>query len=223
HVGPKAYYNRKIGPYGIGFRFNAFINNYDETLDYLDLSHSQYLLGIHLSYKPWQNTFIRTSFDRYQRTYAERAARNSAGMRLTSNDDLEYQYQNYGFTVRQRLLRKLTLGLDYRYTQRTDLFEGYDDYDRHSGRVYARLRYDRINATASITQRIYHFPNAFAFNLAAAGDKRLDTSHATLDVELRASKRFAIHLEAVKSLMESSDPRAEYDRTLVSLSLRWKL
>lgn len=223
HFGPKAYYNRKIGPVGIGFRFNAFINNYDETLDYLDLSHNQYLLGVHLSYKPWQNTFIRASYDRYQRTYAERLARNSAGIRFTSNDDLEYQYQNYGVTFRQRLLQRLTLGLDYRYTQRTDLFEGYDDYNRHSGRVYASMRYKRLNARASFTHRIYDFPNAFAFNLATAGDKTLDTSHGILEAELRVSKHFAINLEAVKSLVESSDPRTEYDRTQIALSLRWKL
>ena len=223
HFGPRAYYSRKIGPVGVGFRFNAFINNYDETLDYLDLSHNQYLLGVHLSYKPWRNTFVRASFDRYQRLYEERVARDTNGIRFTGNDDLEYEYQNYGLTLRQRLFRRVTAGLDYRYTQRTDLFEGYDDYSRHSGRAYFSLRYKRFNARASLTHRIYEFPNAFAFNLAAAGEKTLDTSHANLNAELRVSNHFAINLEAVKSLVDSSDPRTEYDRTRLSLSLRWTL
>ena len=85
------------------------------------------------------------------------------------------------------------------------------------------MRYKRFNARASFTHRIYDFPNAFVFNLAAAGDKTLDTSHGILEAELRVSKHFAINLEAVKSLVESSDPRTEYDRTQIALSLRWKL
>ena len=221
--GPKAYYHRDIGRFGFGFRVDASITRYEETLDYLDLTHEQYLGGVHISLKPLKRTLVQISGDYYQRLYADRAAKTIDGIRFVTNDNLEYTYQNMGLTVRQQLLRNLVLGLDYRYTQREDVFENYEDYDRHTGRAYLRFRKGRFSARAAFTYRTYDFPNAFAFDEITAGERTLDTTFGQFEAEFRVSRRFAIKAEAILNVVESSDPRSEYDRNRLSAGLTWRM
>ena len=192
-------------------------------MDFLDLTHEQYLGGAHLSFKPRQNTLVQISGDYYQRRYADRLAKNLSGFRFTGNDNLEYRYQNIGLTVRRRLWRNVLLGVDYRYTRREDVFENYDDYDRHSGRVYLRFRRARLSARASYTYRTYDFPNAFAFDNALAGQRTLDTSFAKLEGEFRMSQRISLTAEAALNVVDSSDPRSQYDRNQLAAGLIWRL
>jgi hypothetical protein len=221
--GPKADYHRDLGRFGFGFRMDASITRYDETLDFLDLTHEQYLGGVHVSVKPRRNTLVQLSGDYYQRRYADREAKDINGVRFTSNDNLKYHYQNLGLTVRQQLGRSLVLGFDYRYTQREDVFADYDDYDRHTGRGYLRYRQGRLSARASYTYRTYDFANALAFDNVAAGERTLDTSFGALEAEFRLSRRFAINVEAILNMVESSDPRSEYDRNRLSAGVVWRM
>ncbi len=223
HMGPRMYYHREIGPVGFGFRLSAHINQYDETLDFLDLTHEQYLGGVHLSYRPWQRTTFKLNGDYYRRKYANRVHKDINGIRFTDNRLLEYEYLNYGLTVNQRLFRSLSLNFDYRYTQRNDRMDGYDDYDRHTGRVGMRFRAKRLTARAAYTYRTYEFLNAFAFDNPVAGERTLDTSYAMLDASYRFTRHFGMKLVLKKDLVESSDARSEYDRMQLAVSLRWRL
>ncbi len=223
HFGPRVYYHREIGPVGFGFRLAAHINQYDETLDYLDLTHEQYLGGVHVSYRPWQRTTLKLTGDYYRRKYANRVHKDINGIRFTDNRLLEYEYLNYGLSVDQRLFRSLSLNFDYRFTQRNDRMDGYDDYDRHTGRVGMRFRAKLLTVEAAYTYRTYDFPNAFAFDNLLAGEKTLDTSYAMLEANYRFTRHFGVRLDLKNDLVESSDPRVEYDRMQVALSLRWRL
>ena len=136
--GPRVYYHRKRGAFGYGLRADAFISEYAETLDYLDLTHEQYLAGVHVSYDPLRNTQLRLSYDHSERQYDQRKAKTIGGIRFTSNDELNYLYDSIGGSLRQKLGSGLAIYLDYQFTERSDQFEAYDDYERHTGRVRAR-------------------------------------------------------------------------------------
>ena len=138
-IGPSIYYHRKRTKLGYGWRAEGYANDYADTLDYLDLSNQQYLAGVHVSYYPWRTTEIRTGFDWSRREYSRRKAKSSSGIRFANNDDLEYDYQNYQATLRQKLWPRTSTVLSYRYTIRDDNFEGYDDYTRHTGRASLRF------------------------------------------------------------------------------------
>ena len=220
--GPDAYYHRDIGRFGYGFRINAYIDRYKETLEYLDLTHEQYLGGAHVSYRPWRNTLVRLSGDYYQRSYSDRVAADATGVRFTDNDELEYTYKNYGLSLRQRLFQSLIVGLDYRYTQREDTFENYDDYNRHTGRGYLRFRHGRFSARAAYTYRTYDFPNALNFDNTPADSWPLQSMYGEFEAAVRLGRRFTLRAEAIMNLVESTDPRGEYDRNQLSMSLEWR-
>ncbi len=219
--GPDAYYHRDIGRFGYGFRFNAYIDRYDETLDYLDLTHEQYLGGAHISFKPLRNTLVRVSGDYYRRMYAERVATDIFGSRFTDNDELEYAYKNVGLSLRQRVSQGLIIGLDYRYTVRDDEFQGYDDYERHTGRGYVGFRRGRFNARASYTYRTYNFPNALNFDDTPADPWPLQSTHAELEAEYQLRRRFTLRAQALFNVVDSTDPRGEYNRNQLSVGIVW--
>jgi len=221
--GPNAYYHRDLGRLGFGFRMDAAITRYDETLDFLDLTNEQYLGGVHLSLRPLRRTLVELSGDYYQRLYADRTAKDSSGIRFVNNDNLEYHYQNVGVSVRQQMHDALLLGFDYRYTQRKDVFEHYDDYDCHTGRAYLRFGRGRWSARASFTYRSYDFPNAFAFDNVTAGERTLKTAFGELQMEFRVSRRFAIKAEATMDAVKSTDSRTEYDRNQLAAGLIWRM
>ena len=220
--GPAAYYHRDIGRFGYGFRFNAFIDRFEETVDFLDLTHEQYLGGAHVSFRPLRNTLVRLSGDYYERSYSDRVASAINGNRFTDNDELEYTYKNLGLTVRQKLLRSFVVGLDYRYTLRDDTFEGYDDYERHTGRGYLRFRHGRFSARASYTYQTYNFPNALNFDDTPADPWPLQATYGELEAEYRFGKRYTVRAEAIFDLVSSTDPRGDYDRNRLALSLIWR-
>ena len=220
--GPDAYYHRDIGRFGYGLRLNAYIDRYEETVDFLDLTHEQYLGGAHLSFRPTRNTLVQVSGDYYQRMYAERVATDASGLRFTDNDELEYTYKNLGLTVRQKLFRSLVVGLDYRYTLRDDTFEGYDDYERHTGRGYLRYQRGRFSAKAAFTYRTYNFPNAINFDNTPADPWPLQSMFGELDLEYRMGKRYTLHARAILNAVDSTDPRGEYDRNQLSLGITWR-
>ncbi len=220
--GPDVYFHRDIGRFGYGFRMNAYIDRYEETLDFLDLTHEQYLGGAHLSFRPLRNTLVRISGDYYQREYADRVAADASGIRFADNDELKYTYQNLGLSLRQRVFRSLVVGLDYRYTQRQDEFENYDDYDRHTGRGYLRFQRGRFSARASYTYRTYDFPNALNFDDTPTDPWPLQTMYGEFEAELKLGRRYTIRAEAILNLVDATDPRSEYDRNQLSLGLTWR-
>ena len=222
-IGPSIYYHRKRTKLGYGWRAEGYANDYADTLDYLDLSNQQYLAGVHVSYYPWRTTEIRTGFDWSRREYSRRKAKSSSGIRFANNDDLEYDYQNYQATLRQKLSQRTSTVLSYRYTIRDDNFEGYDDYTRHTGRASLRYKSRRLEIQTGLTYRLYDFPNAFTFDLIGQGQKDLDTTYAHVNVDYEIMDGIFVRLEALRDMVNASDPRSEYDRDQIAMSLAWQL
>lgn len=221
--GPRFFFEREWGAFGVGFKASGYIRDYDETVDYLDLSHEHYNAGVHFSYRPWQRTQLRLSAEASQRTYINRVAKDLTGTRFLDNDPLEYDYISGGLTLRQGFSRNLSVALDYRYTERTDRFEGYEDYTRHLGRVSLRYFSKRLRARAGYSMRNYDFANAFAYDNPTAELRTLDTSYAELQAEYYFTDHFGVSVNLEKDLVESNDARSEYDRMLTSISATWRL
>ena len=222
-TGPRFYFQREWGAFGAGFRARGYIRDYDETLDYLDASHEHYTAGVFASYRPWKRLLIRLNADASQRLYVTRVAKDLTGTRFIDNDSLEYDYYTGGLTLRQRFTRRLAVSLDYRYTERTDRFEGYEDYTRHTGQINLRYFGKRLRARAGYTMRTYDFPNAFAYDDPTGELRTLDTSYAHLEAEYFVTDHFGFSINLEQDVVESNDTRTEYDRTLASFSATWRL
>ena len=222
-IGPSAYYHRKLGWLGYGLRAEGYLNDYANTLDYLSMTHSQYLAGAHVSLYPWQATELRIGYAWSRREYSQRKAKDAGGIRFANNDELEYDYAHYKATLRQKLWQALSMTLSYRYTVRDDNFEGYDDYTRHTGSASLRYSTRRFNARAGVTYRLYDFPNAFTFDLITEGEKDLDTTYAHAEVSYQLFPSLGVRLEGLRDIVNSSDPRSEYERDQVAVSLIWQL
>jgi tetratricopeptide (TPR) repeat protein len=231
--GPHVYYHRERGRFGYGFSAEAFLNKYDNkfedepeprgSLDYLDLTHEQYQVGAHVSFDLLKHTALRVSYDRYRRDYTRRLAKAADGVRYSNNDPLQLDYQDMGVKMTQDLGRRVDVSLAYQFTQRSDNFEGYDDYDRHSGLASIAFRTRRLGAEAGIVYRTYDFPNGFAFDEPLAGDKTLDRMFAYFEASYRIRQRYHIMASAELDAVDATDPRSAYDRNLFSVGMRWRL
>ena len=225
--GPHIYYHRERGRLGYGMTADAFINKYDNDFDepvaQIDLTHEQYKLGAHVSYDVLRATALRLSYNRTRRDYTQRTAKSATGIRFTTNDNLQYDYQDARVKLSQKLGGRLGVSLAYQYTIRTDNFEGYDDYNRHSGLAELAFRSRRFSAETGIVYRTYDFPNGFAFDLPSAGEKTLDRMYAYFEASFRVRQRYAIMLSAEMDVVESTDPRSAYDRNQIALGMRWSL
>jgi tetratricopeptide (TPR) repeat protein len=225
--GPHVYYHSERGRLGYGFSAEAFINKYDndfeDELAFLDLTHEQYQVGAHVSFDVLKHTALRVSYDRYRRDYTQRKARSESGIRFSDNDRLQYDYHEAGARVRQELGRRLDLSVSYDYTIRTDNFEGYDDYRRHA--AMAELGFDsrRFDADVGVVFQSFDFPNGFAFDVPAGGEKDLNRTFTYVEASYRIRPRYAVMLTAEIDLVESSDPRTSYDRNQIALGMRWSL
>ena len=222
-LGPRVYYERELGKFGWGFRGSAYIRNFDETLDYLDLTQEQYQAGVHVSYRPWQNTKIRVLGDATKRNYASRVAKGVDGIRFNDNDLLVYDYVTAGITVKQRLSQSFSATFDFRYSERTDLYAAYDDYSRYTGRISVDMRRGRLKAYAAYSYRSYDFPNAFIFDDPLLDLRTLDSTFIALEANYYFTDHLGVHASIEKDLVESNDPRSQYDRMLASLSMHWRL
>ena len=231
--GPHLYYHRERGRFGYGFSAEAFLNKYDNkfedepeprgSLDYLDLTHEQYELGAHVSFDLLRHTRLRVAYDRFRRDYTRRLAKAADGVRYSNNDTLQYDYQHMGAKITQDLGRNVDLSLAYQYSQRVDNFEGYDDYDRHSGLASINFHTRRLGAEAGIVYRTYDFPNGFAFDNPLAGEKTLDRMFAYFEASYRIRQRYHIMASAELDAVDATDPRSAYDRNQLSIGLLWRL
>lgn len=231
--GPNIYYHRERGRFGYGFSAEAFLNKYENkfenepeprgSLDYLDLTHEQYQLGAHVSFDVLKHTGLRVSYDRYRRDYTNRLAKAADGVRYSGNDKLRYDYQDIGIKLTQDLGGRVDISLAYQYTERSDNFENYDDYDRHSGLASIAFRTRRLGAEAGVVYRTYDFPNGFAFDQPAAGEKTLDRMFAYFEASYRIRQRYQIMASAELDTVDASDPRSAYDRNQFSVGMRWRL
>ena len=223
--GPAAEYRHRLGDkIGYGVRFEAQMRSYEDPILVPSYSHDVFLLGGYVSYRVRPRVHLRFGYDAYLRDYAERIARDLDGNRLSTNPTLEYRYQAVQATVGFRLNRRLWLRGDYRRTQRDDQFVGYNDYTQDAFRVQLDLRpMRRFRINLSMTQRMFDYPNAFAFNEPIAGPRELDATTGNLWAEYRVTRRLSAWAEVQLADVTSTDTRTQYDRTRTMIGVKWQM
>ena len=220
--GPELDLHQDLGAFRVGFNGYAVLNRYDDTVRELDYSNEQYNLGTFLLYRPWTRTHVQLSYDATQRNYEYRSARDLNGDRFSNAPAQEFFYQEVALTLRQRLHGSFWFSVGYAYTDREDQYLGYDDYQRHSVRTALYFDRQRFHSRLALAYRDYDFGNAFAFDTPTGGEKTLSKTIATLSAEYRLDFNLTLNATASFDVTDSTDLRAEYERSQASLGVRWE-
>ena len=183
-----------------------------------------YVRGVvSIDYKLRPATSVSVRLRNYWRDYDERLAYDSSGALLTTNPALQYVYQGVQLGVAQRFGRVVELDADFLRLERTDMFEGYDDYSQDAVLLRAVFRPGtRFKLLLSAVGRSYDYPRAFAFNDPAGGPLTLDAASAELAAEFQATRKLSIFAEIAVTDVTSTDSRIEYARTRTLLGARWR-
>jgi len=222
--GPAAEYRHRFGKVGYGVRFEAQMRAYEDPILVPSYSHDVFLLGGYVSYRVRPRIHLRFGYDAYLRDYEERIARDENGNRLSTNPTLEYRYQALQATLGFRINRRLWLRADYRRTQRDDQFVGYNDYTQNAYRVQLDTRpFRKLRVSLSLTQRLFDYPNAFAFNEPIAGPRELDAMSGAVWAEYRITQRLSAWAEIKLTDVTSTDTRTQYDRTRSMIGAKWQM
>jgi hypothetical protein len=196
--------------------------NYDNAAMLPQNDHEFLSGGLSAQYRFTSTSLLRVTANAYQRRFGERPSFDLDGRQPTGNPAVRYDYTEFGATARQRITRNMWFGLNYARTTRTDQHAGYNDYIRDSYGVQLSLRLsDRFRLQAAANYLIYGYDNAFAYNVAAAGRKTLDTGIAHVSASWRLSKSLSLIGEYDYYDSVSNDARIAYTRSQYVLGLRW--
>ena len=142
---------------------------------------------------------------------------------MYGNPPVEYDYLELGITARQRITRAMWFGVDYIRTHREDGHVGYNNYVKDSYGVEFHWRIgNRFNLEASGIYQIYDYENAFAFQNPVAGRKTLERTIASVIADFRMTRSLTLIAEYRYDDADSNDARIAYDRSRISLTVRWE-
>lgn len=164
---------------------------------------------------------LTLSYDHETRDYDERRALDLGG-NLVTGTTREYVYDIAGVSLRSRLGRDWVMYVDYRRTQRQDMYVGYYDFDED--RAGVRLRYSagavKVRVAASLLDRNY--PNAYAFDEPT--QPHLEYNAVELDAkgEYSLDPRWSLWLEGKYWNQDTTDLRYLYDRYQLMVGVRWE-
>ena len=114
-------------------------------------------------------------------------------------------------------------GFGYRYTDRTDDYQGYNDYTRDTYSFEFHWSPGRRFAVdLDSTYRNYNYPNAFAFHNPVAGPKTLETAETELTATYRINRNLSVTGELEYRDDASTDTRIQYDRMIISIGVVWQ-
>jgi tetratricopeptide (TPR) repeat protein len=222
--GPELNIIQRFGGFGFGFRMKGQLWDYEDTEVVPEYDHEFFVFGGHVQYKlPW-DTLFRLTIEKSSRRYAERPSFDLNGDQLITNPALRYDYLEYAFTARQRIVDSFWFGFGYALMDREDRYVGYNDFSRDSYNFEVNWSPGRrFNLAMNAWYRVYDYPNAFAFNNPVAGEKTLETIDSEILATFLLSDHFWLEAEIDYRETASTDTRIEYDRTRYSLSLVWEL
>jgi hypothetical protein len=220
--GPEINWRQTYSKITVGLGFKGQIWNYENEDVVPEYDHEYLVLTGFGQYKFTPSSLIRVAMKGSRRHFGERPAYNLDGEVLPGNPDLEYDYAELELTARQRITNRMWFGLEYNYSQRTDNFEGYNDYIRDRFGVDFRWRIGhRFDFSVTGSYMLYDFENAFAYNDPSQPRKTLEI----VDVEGELSFRLTEHIYIVADAnfydSASNDIRINYDRAQYALGVRW--
>lgn len=226
----------------VKYALKARLRQYDyEEVPVLDpLDYRYYLLGAEGAYELVRGTILKLGVDYTVRDFDRRRARDLDGD-PADGTDRRYTYYDVGLELEQKLARDWTLELGYHRLERRDNFVGYDDYSRNA--YSSGLRYrdrERRLLKGKLTYWNRDYPRAFAFDQRSAvepGSGRIflfpGKEYQTWEMELRGELplpgwrlwggHWALWGEGELIDQQSSDPRFDYRRQLISAGIKLTL
>jgi hypothetical protein len=196
--------------------------DYEEVplLDSLDYDYS--FLGLELERDISKTTEVAVELEYFVRDFEDRRARDLDGD-LVDGSDRKYTYRGMGVTLKQKF-DDWTAYLDYDRLGRIDEFAGYFDYTRHRYRIRARYRDGRdrrVRLELAFWNRDY--PSAFAFDNPDFPRKRDEARELKVNAEQPLSGKWKLWTEYAFINQNSTDPRYDYDRHVLSVGVGLEL
>lgn len=198
-------------------------NNYDDPLAVSKLDHAYTALDGKLDYKLKNGTKLKFSVGYSIRDYSARRARDANGVSAAANPMLKYAYNDFGVSLRDRLSKEWVYYIDYDYSQRTDSFVNYNDYQSH--RVGGRVLYEQgpLKGRVSLHYWRRDYQNAFAFDVAGQPRKTYSGTDIRLKAEMAQPGNMSYWAELMLDSQTSSDKRFAYGRNQLMGGVRWDM
>jgi len=222
NFGVEAKYKHRTGDIDYGFIGQYILNDYEDPIIVSQQDHNYYRLGADASIKFAKPTRLELSFDHSARDYSDRHALDAQGnYSSVNNPPLNYKYNSFGATLRNRISEEWLLYLDYDRNTRADSFVGYGDYKQN--RYGARLLYAK---GALKTRLAFHhwtrdYPNAFAFDVVGQPAKYYSGNLLKFKAELEQTKNDSLWVELVYRAQSTTDLRYDYLRNQITAGMSW--
>ncbi len=220
--GPELTFRQSYDKLAFGLNIKGQLWNYEDTELVPEYDHEFFEFGLLGQYRFTSTSLLRITAEKSSRRYGERRAYNRDGEQLAANQTLRYDFLELGITARQRITRKMWFGVDYKRTDRSDKFEGYNDYIRDSYGV--RFHWDigqRFSFEANGAYMLYNFPRAYAFNDPALPRKTLERVNVSFEASFRMTRHLYLVLDGHHTEKVSNDTRISYERDQYTLGVRW--
>lgn len=223
-VGIKGDYERKVGhnKYLVGFKYEDL--NYDTPETGAEYDHVLNKLEIGLKRDFTKKTDMKVAYSYYVRDYSNRYSRDVAtGTYSSVNDLLKYTYNTLALSLGHRFTKRLKTYIDIKNTNRTDEFEGYNDYSRLDINIRARYKYsDKTKIRAKIKSSQIDYKNAYNFEDQSRGDKENSGMDITVKVEHEWAKHKTYFVELDYTDRVSTDDRYDYTNNMIMLGAKWE-
>ena len=222
--GPEVSLRQTHARLSIGARIKGQLWNYDETGGAVpEYDHEFFIFGLNTQYKFTPTSLLRITADKYRRRYVDRLSYDLDGQQRLGNPNIRYDYVDIGITTRQRIYSKMWVGVNYGRLERTDRYDGYNDFVRDSyGVDLSWMPGLRFSLKMSGDYRVYNYPNALAFHNPVAGPKTFQTLHSRLTATYEMTSHLSLVAEANYREATSNDLRIQYERGQFALGVRWR-
>jgi hypothetical protein len=204
--------------------------NYSDDQPLLALDHLYYGAGLEVEIELADPVSLYLEHEIYVRDYDERRARDREGRLLSGNEVLHYDYGESTATIRWRVSENWVVYADGSHRRRLDDFVGFNDYSQWSARLRALRWTDASRWRFEVEYRERDYDDAFIFEEPTdprTGGFNPVKQYETLDAEARWRKRLgdrlALQIEAEFRDQSATDPRYDYERTVVMAGLLWEL
>jgi tetratricopeptide (TPR) repeat protein len=212
-----------LGKWQWGLNALAEHRDYDTIPIVASWDTDLYMFKLRSAYSFSDRTSMRAVLHSYKREAIERQSRDIDGTLLSTYPPLDYSYQGLELGVTHRVLRWMSLDFSYLRLDRTDAFQGYENYTQDIVGVRAVMRAGtRWTISAGAVMRNYDYANAFAFNDPTADPMSLRDVGADLSLNVAVTKAFSIQVDLASTDVTSTDPRAAYTRQRSLIAATWR-
>ena len=221
--GPEVMFRQSHERLSLGLVLKGQLWNYEDVEQVPEYDHEFFLFGGNIQYRFTRTSLLRFVAEKYSRRYGERPSFDLDGNQLVGAPPARYDYLDLGVIARQRIHETLWFGVEYRRTDRTDKYLGYNDYvrDAYGAEIHWSVG-NRFDLEASGWYRLYNYPRAYAFHNPVAGRKTLESADAILVASYRMTPSLSIVLEAAFRERVSNDVRIAYERSQYVIGVRWE-